>query len=196
MGTSRAALCFGALLALGGAAEVHAMKPAPDGMSIGRYRIEPSGTALSISRPRDRSLALAALAGGLVVVGFGVGLRGTGRSGAGTGVLLLGLGLAGIGAVAWWASELWRVDEVELVRESFGGRVTRWPQTAIADVAIIRRARSVEDLKRTRIRPWDVTIRGPDGARLPVRFPVDSESDARALATILAQALAVPVREP
>jgi len=45
------------------------------------------------------------------------------------------------------------------------------------------------------MKTWDVTIRGSDGGRLPVRFAVESEAEARSLAATLGAALRVQVRE-
>jgi hypothetical protein len=130
-----------------------------------------------------------------VLAGAGQAVRASGRAGVGTGVVLLGLGLAAVGGIAVLAAERWRANETELVRERWGGRTERWPRAEIAAVAIVRRAVSAEDFKRTGIRPWDVTVRGRDGHRLPVRFSVDSHADARALAAILGAALTVEVQE-
>jgi hypothetical protein len=190
-----AALIFGGSM-IGGALDAGATDPTADVSGIGRYRVERIGTTIAISQPRDRGIALTLLAGGLVVAGLGQAVRAGGRIGAGSAVLLLGLGIAAVGGVAMLAAERWRANETELVRERFGGRVERWPRTAIAEVVITRRVASAEDFKRARIRPWDVTVRGPDGRRLPVRFSVESEAAARSLAATLGAALRVEVRAP
>lgn len=67
-------------------------------------------------------------------------------------------------------------------------------KTAIAEVEIARRAAPADDFERARIRPWDVTVRGSDGSRLPIRLSVESEADARSLAATLGAALRVEVR--
>ena len=182
-------------VSLGDPRDASAAEPTSAATTIGRYHVERSGTAIAISRPRDRGLGWLVLAGGLAVAGAGQLVRASGRGGLGTGVVLLGLGLAAVGGIAALAAERWRANETELVRERFGGRTDRWPRAEITGVAIVRRAVSAEDFKRTGMRPWDVTIRGRDGQRLPVRFSVESDADARALAAILGAALSVEVQE-
>lgn len=194
MSRPRAALCLGMALALGGVLGASASESVAAATVIGRYRVERSGADIEIARPRDRGLGLLLVAGGLVLAGLGQGLRASGRRGAGTAALVLGLALAAVGAVAVLATERWRANGLELVRERLGGRVERWPQSAIERVEIARRVVSAEDFKRTGIRPWDVTVRGRDGSRLPAQFSLASEAEARALAQALAGALAVEVR--
>jgi hypothetical protein len=189
------ALLVVAGVSLGDPRDASATDPTTGATTIGRYHVERSGTAIEISRPRDRGLGWLLLAGGLVLAGAGQAVRASGRAGVGTGVVLLGLGLAAVGGIAVLAAERWRANETELVRERWGGRTERWPRAEIAAVAIVRRAVSAEDFKRTGIRPWDVTVRGRDGHRLPVRFSVDSHADARTLAAILGAALTVEVQE-
>lgn len=196
MGSARASLCLVAVLTVGGALDACAAEPTVETTAIGPYRVERSGTAIEITRPGDRTIGLALLAGGLVVAGIGRGLRGSGRVGAGTAVLLLGLGIAAMGGIAVLATERWRANDTELVRERPGGRVERWPRAALTAVEIRRRAASAEDFKATRIRPWDVTLRSREGGRLPARFSVSSEADARALARQIATALRIEVVDP
>ena len=196
MGSARASLCLVAVLTVGGALDARAAEPTAETTAIGPYRVERTGTAIAISRAGDRTVGLALLAGGLVVAGIGRGLRGSGRVGAGTAVLLLGLGIAAVGGVSVLATERWRANDAELARERPGGRVERWPRAAITAVEIHRRAASADDFKRARIRPWDVTVRSRAGGRLPARFSVSSEADARALARQIATALRIEVADP
>lgn len=94
-----------------------------------------------------------------------------------------------MGAMAAFGSTRVRASRVELVREGFGGRSERWPRAAIAGVEVARREPSAEDFKRAGARPWEVRLRAPGGGRLPVRFTLASEAEARALARVLADAL-------
>ncbi len=184
-----------AALTIAGARDAGATEPTADATAIGRYRVERVGTTVAISRPRDRAIGGMLLAGGFVLAGVGFAVRRGGRTGAGSALMLLGLGLAAVGGAAVLAAERWRANETELVRERLGGRFERWPRTEIEGIAIARRAASADDFKRPQSRPWDVTIRGSDGGRLPVRFAVESAAEARSLAATLGAALGVKVRE-
>jgi hypothetical protein len=201
MGAACAALGPGLALALllGAAAlGARAAEPAAAGgeeARIGRFRVTRIGDGIEISRPRDRTLGLALAAGGGALALLGLGLVAAGTRGAGTGALVLGLGFAAVGGIAAFGSAVWRANRAELVRERIGGRVDRWPHEAIGAVELRQREASAEDFKRVTARPWDVRVRGPDGASLAGRFALESETEARALATALGGALGVPVRE-
>lgn len=191
MRPARAAL-LGALgllaLATAGAAGAETV----EGEQIGRYRVTRVGDAVELASPRDRSLGLALAAGGAAIAALGAGLVATGRRGPGLAALVAGIGLLAIGTLAAFGSARVRANRVELVRAGFGGRVERWPREAIAGLEVARRDPSAEDFKRAGARPWDVRLRTPEGRRLPVRFTLASEAEARALARVLAEALGLP----
>lgn len=176
-----------ALLALAAAGAAGA-EPV-EGESIGRYRVTQIGDGVELSSPRDRGLGLALAAGGAVLAALGAGLAATGRRGPGVAALAAGIGLVAMGAMAAFGSTRVRASRVELVREGFGGRSERWPRAAIAGVEVARREPSAEDFKRVGARPWEVRLRAAGGGRLPVRFTLASEAEARALARVLADAL-------
>jgi hypothetical protein len=181
------------LLGLGAAAPGARAEPMAEGEQIGRYHLTRIGTGVELAVPRDRSLGLAVAAAGAALGALGAGLVAAGRRGAGLAALIAGLGLVATGTLAAFGSTRVHASRSELVREGLGGREQRWPSAAIAAIEVRPRERSAEDLKRVRIRPWDVRLRGRDGAPLPVRFALGSESEARALAGVLAEALGLPV---
>lgn len=189
MRAARAALLVAVgLLAFGPAA---AADPT-EGEQIGRYRVRRSGDGIEVAVPRDRGIGLALAAGGAALGALGAGLVAAGRRSAGIAVLLAGVGLVALGTLAAFGTTRVRASHAELVREGLGGRAQRWPREAIAAVEVARRGASAEDFKRVAARPWDVRLRAPDGGRLPVRFALESEADARALARALAEALGLP----
>jgi len=163
-----------------------------EGEQIGRYRVTRSGDGIEVAVPRDHGLGLALAAGGAALGALGAGLVAAGRRGAGIAALVVGVGLVAMGTLAAFGTTGVRASRAELVREGFGGREQRWPRDAIAAVEVARRGASAEDFKRASARPWDVRLRAADGRRLPVRFALGSEADARALAAALADALGLP----
>jgi hypothetical protein len=187
-----ATLLVAGLLAAGGLAAGAAAEPVDEVQQIGRYRVTRSGGGVEIAVPRDRGTALALAAGAAVVGALGAGLVAAGRRGAGLAALVVAAGLVAVAGAALAASSRVRASRVELVREEPRGRPQRWPREAIAAVEVARRARSADDFKRASTPGWEVRMRMAQGGLLPVRFAFHAESEARALAQVLADALGVP----
>lgn len=192
MRAARAALLLAVGLAALAAPRAAGAAEPGEGDRIGRYRVTPADDGIEIAAPRDRAVGLPLAGGGAVLAALGVGLLSAGRRGGGGALLLLGLALAALGGFGAFGAPRVRASRAELVREGVLGRVERWPRDALAGVEVARRAASAEDFKRAGAQPWDVRVRGRDGALLPVRFALRSEADARALGRALAEALGLP----
>jgi hypothetical protein len=180
------------LLAAGGPLAAAWAEPVAEGDRIGRYRVTRGGDGIELAVPGDGRVGWPVLAAGVAVFALGAVLAATGRVGIGIAAVLAGLALQAIGAAGLMGSATVRASRTELVREGFGGRTQRWPREAIAAVEVRRRAASAEDFKRPGTHPWDVELRARDGGRLPVRFTLRSEQEARRLARELAGALGLP----
>jgi hypothetical protein len=183
-------------LALGvGALAAAAAEPATSGVTrLGRYELVHRGELLEIRTPRESRLAVVIGGSGFLLAGLALFVGAAGRRGSAIALAVVGVGLAAAGGAALLRSSRWLASPVELVRERGGGRIERWRHAEIALVEVRRRPRGVEDMKETRLRPTEVRVRRQDGSRI-VRFKLDAERDARALARELAGALRVEVRE-